>query len=197
MDPKPASSRRAHIDEAIAQARSTRYAALRDFAGLRPAALQWKPAPDRWSVGQCLEHLIASNASYTSLFQSIAEGTYRKTLAERIPLLPRLFGPLVRWSMAPESGVKVKTTQAFEPSESRVSERVVDEFAESVDALVASIAALEHVDLERFVVTSPFASFVCYRLKDAIPVAVVHLERHRLQAVRVTEHEEFPRSTDG
>ena len=31
---------------------------------LTPEQLNWKPAPEKWSVGQCLEHLAISNEVY-------------------------------------------------------------------------------------------------------------------------------------
>jgi len=31
---------------------------------LGPHQLNWKPAPDVWSVGQCLEHLCVANEVY-------------------------------------------------------------------------------------------------------------------------------------
>ena len=31
------------------------------FGSLSAEQLNWKPAPDRWSVAQCLEHLINTN----------------------------------------------------------------------------------------------------------------------------------------
>lgn len=192
----PGSPRNAYMHEAITRAAATRDVAVRDFAELGPVGINWKPAPDRWSVAQCLEHLISSNEAETSLFRAVAEGTYSKRAAERIPLVPRLMGRLARWSMTPGGGVKVRTTQAFEPSSSALPERIVEDFRESVDALLASMEALGHLDHERMVVTSPFSSLVCYRLKDAVLVAIVHLERHRLQAVRVTESEGFPSSAD-
>lgn len=33
---------------------------LKSVAGLTPAQLEFKAAPDRWSIGQCLEHIVSS-----------------------------------------------------------------------------------------------------------------------------------------
>lgn len=187
----------AYLHGAIAQARASRDAAVRDFGGLDAVALNWKPEPDRWSVAQCLDHLIATHDDYSAMFRAIAEGTYQTSVMERVPILPSVFGPLVRWAMAPDSGVSVKTTKPFVPSSSELPARIVVDFRESVDELVARIASLDHVDHGSVVVRSPFVGFVCYRLRDAVQVAVSHLERHRRQALRVTEHEGFPAPAGG
>ena len=38
--------------------------AERVFGGLSPAQLNWKPSAERWSVGQCFDHLITTNRTY-------------------------------------------------------------------------------------------------------------------------------------
>ena len=187
-----ASDQNAYLDAVRKRARSTRDRVVEDFGALDPVALNWKPGPDRWSVAQCLQHLIASNEEYGETFEAIASGAYRPSAYTRIPLLPRLFGPLVRWSMTPGNRVKVPTTAALEPGASDLGADIVGRFSASVDAHLERIAALGHVDHRRTTVASPFAKFVCYSLEDAITISVVHLERHRLQAVRVTEAPGFP-----
>ena len=181
-----------YIDAFLEQARTTRDRTVEDFGGLDARAVNWKPAPARWSVAQCLQHLIASNEEYSETFAAVANGTYRPSVFARIPLLPRVWGPLIRWAMTPGNRVKVPTTEALEPGESDIDVDIVDAFSASVDELLERIAALEHADQRQVVVESPFASFVGYSLGDAIAIAVAHLERHRLQAVRVTEMPGFP-----
>lgn len=181
-----------YLDHVLEQARATRDRAVREFGGLDGSALNWKPSPDRWSIAQCLHHLIVSNERYCPTFAAIADGSRRTTLAERIPILPRLWGPLVRRSMTPGNQVRVKTTADLQPSASDLSERVVEDFRTNVDEHLERIEALRHVDHRGEIVTSPFLGFVCYSLQDAIVISIVHLERHRLQAQRVMEHDGFP-----
>lgn len=184
--------RNAYVASVLARARATRDRVVDDFGGLDERALNWKPGPDRWSVAQCLQHLIASNQEYGVTFEAIADGSHRSTLFERIPLLPRVWGPLIAWSMTPGNRVKVPTTETLQPAASDISGTIVEDFRASVDAHLERIAMLDHVDHGQTIVTSPFAGFVCYSLKDAVTISVVHLERHRVQAVRVTQRPGFP-----
>ena len=53
----------AEKDKALAYLESTKNAVLEAAKGLSPAQMNFKPAPDRWSVAECLEH-IASAEDY-------------------------------------------------------------------------------------------------------------------------------------
>ena len=41
------------------------------FGQLTPAQLNWKPSAERWSVGQCFEHLLNSNKGYFPIVDSV------------------------------------------------------------------------------------------------------------------------------
>jgi arginine decarboxylase len=58
----------------IAEVREVSDEADRLFGQLTSAQLNWKPAPDSWSVAQCLEHLIAMNADFFPAFDAITRG---------------------------------------------------------------------------------------------------------------------------
>lgn len=176
----------AYLPEVRAQAEATRDAAARDFGDLELDALNWKPSPQAWSVAQCLDHLRIANRAYWPTFDAIAEGRKRTTIAERIPMLPRLFGPLLRRAVSPDTRVRTKTTSDLRPAASDLPASIISDVAANVDAHLAKIDALTAVDHGRIVVTSPFARFVTYTLEDAVRISVAHLERHRRQAVGVT-----------
>lgn len=52
--------------------------AMQDFGTLQAEVLNWKPAQDVWSVGQCLDHLIVTNSTYIPLIQQILYGKQPK-----------------------------------------------------------------------------------------------------------------------
>jgi hypothetical protein len=184
-----------YLPATIAQARDTRDDVAREFGGLDHAALNWKPSPDRWSIGQCLDHLIVSNELYWPAFDAIAEGRKVDSFFERIPLLPRLFGSLVRWAVAPDNRIRSRAPRKLEPTASEVPASIVDDFCVNVDEHLAKMASTSHVDHSKEVVPSPFSRVICYTVKDAVIISVAHLERHRLQAQRVMEHDGFPDHT--
>ena len=50
------------------------------FGDLTNEQINWKPAPESWSVGQCLDHLIKSNEAFFAELDKITAGTRKNTL---------------------------------------------------------------------------------------------------------------------
>jgi hypothetical protein len=50
------------------------------FRHLNAQQINWKPSADRWSVAQCLEHLITINREYYPQFGQIIKGEKKTTL---------------------------------------------------------------------------------------------------------------------
>ena len=61
----------------VSEARAAAASAQQTFGHLTAEQLNWKPAPDAWSVAQCFDHLITINAGYFPIMQSLARGTYK------------------------------------------------------------------------------------------------------------------------
>jgi len=176
----------------IAEVRDVSDEADRRFGRLTPEQLNWRPAPESWSVAQCLEHLIAMNADFFPAFDAIARGDYRPPMAARLPLLPRLWGPLILKAVQPGTRGKVKTRPRFVPSSSEISGDVVSRFRAHQDDLAARMGRMTNVDPRRVAVVSPMTGAVAYSLFDAYRIIVAHERRHLAQAVRVTGSAGFP-----
>src|SRR4030095_3234946 len=86
------------------------------FGKLTAEQLNWKPSPESWSVGQCLDHLITTNRSYFRGFDEVINGSKVTRFMERLPVLPRLFGNLLVKSLDPDAARKLKAPPAFQPS---------------------------------------------------------------------------------
>src|SRR5262245_8019435 len=53
--------------------------------GLTGAQLNWKPSPEAWSVGQCLEHLCLANEVYAEPMAKALDGRRTGPVDEIIP----------------------------------------------------------------------------------------------------------------
>jgi hypothetical protein len=164
------------------------------FAGLSPRELNWKPAPDRWSVGQCFEHLNAAGSGMIKAIEAKIDGISPVTFYERLPLLPKLFGRVISNAVSPEAERKMKAPKIFEPTQSDVDDGVVVSFLEFQPAIAA---AMERCTDTRIIMGSPASAFITYSLLDAFTIVVRHEQRHVLQAKRVMEHTDFPHNTEG
>lgn len=165
------------------------------FGGLSARQLNWKPAPEQWSVGQCFDHLIKTNQGFFAELEQLARGGRGGTAWERLSPLSGLFGRLILKGLAPASGRKFKAPRGLAPSAGDVEPGVISRFAAHQSELADLMSrAAASADLKKTVVTSPVSKFVTYTLGDAFRIVVTHERRHFEQARRVTEGEGFPRA---
>lgn len=185
-------AQRAELANLIAAANDVAKEAKSVFGNLSAAQLNWKPSSDRWSVAQCFEHLITSNAGYFPVVDSVLAGK-KRTFWESMPVLPGLAGKMLIKALDPASTRKVKAPKKFQPAQSDIPASVIDDFVAQQAQVVEKMKATEHLDLESTVITSPVASVVTYSLMDAYRIIVVHERRHFQQAKRVMEESAFPK----
>lgn len=176
-----------------AQAMANTEDARTAFGWMGATQLNWKPGPDRWSVGECLDHLLNASASYFPTFEKLLAGTREATLWQKVPGLPGLLGGLMIRYLSPDSAKKMKAPLIFQPSRSDVSRDVVARFVDQQARLLGYMQACERIDPENVVISSPVTKLVPYSLMDAFRILVVHQQRHLQQARRVTESEAFPK----
>lgn len=161
------------------------------FGHLTPSQLNWKPSPERWSIAQCFDHLIAVNKAYFPVIDNVLAGK-KRTLWESMPVLPGLMGKMVIKAVEPTSTRKFKARKNFEAAQSNISGSIINDFVDHQAEVVDKMKATQHLDLEKIIITSPVAAVMTYSLIDAYRIIVVHEERHFQQAKRVTEETEFP-----
>lgn len=164
------------------------------FGRLSAAQLNWKPSAERWSVGQCFDHLIVTNRCFFPDLERVAAGTYRSSLWGRVSPLSGFFARLILKALDPEKGRKTKAPRVFEPARSDVAADVMQKFAAHQEELSAKLRATAGADLRGLKVTSPVSPVATYSLFDAYRIVVAHERKHFEQARRVTRTEGFPTS---
>lgn len=181
----------ADLPSLIAEANLVASEAKSKFGHLTTSQLNWKPSADRWSVAQCFDHLLNANKDYLPAIDNVLAGK-KRTLLERLPVLPGLAGKLLIKSMDPASTRKFKAPKSFEPAQSNIIGTVIDDFVDQQRQILEKMKATEHLDPEKIVITSPAVAAIPYSLMDAYRLIVAHERRHFQQAQRVTEESGFP-----
>lgn len=184
--------RKAALPELVDAAQAIAAEALRDFGKLSLRQLNWKPAAQSWSVGQCLDHLLTTNAEYLPIFEAVRAGHKKTTFLERLPLLPRLWGNLMIDAVSPEAPRKLRAPKILHPAQSDIDGAVVLRFAEQQEKLVEHFLTVDRLGLGSVVITSPVSPLITYSLLDSCRIMVAHEQRHLQQASRVTTNPEFP-----
>lgn len=154
------------------------------FGNLRIYPLNWKENQQKWSIGQCLEHLITTNETYFTHFEAIANGTYQPTFWQKISPLSAYFGNWVLETTRPVVTSPLKAPPTFAPTQSEVSANIVSNFITHNQALSTLIAKLANANPQT-VLSSPALGLITYPLKDALQMICQHEERHLNQAEKV------------
>ena len=181
------------LDSLISAAHSINEDAKTLFDNLNETQLNWKPDAESWSVGQCLEHLIAATSQGFPAIESVIRGDYKPNLWARLPFLPNFFGNQILQAILPENKKKIKAPKAFRPTNSNVSSNIVGDFIANQQKLIELMTATQNVDTAKVVIASPAASFLTYTLFDAYKISVYHARRHFRQAQNVMKLENFPK----
>jgi len=163
-----------------------------EFGALSPEQLNWKPAPERWSVGQCLDHLIVADCLYFPSLKKITEGNYSMTSWQRWSPFSSLFGKILVNQLQEKAKSKVKTAKIFYPTTSQINAGIFDRFHKHLDTLLEYTYACKEVDLDKTYISSPVSKFITYSLRNAITILIQHEHRHINQALRVKGQKEFP-----
>lgn len=162
------------------------------FGQLNAEQLNWKPNADSWSVAQCLDHLSTSNGLMLAAFDPVISGTKRTSFVERLPFLPGLMGRMMIKFVAPQGKQKLKAPPAAVPSSSKLDPQIVNQFVTLQQQVGQKFKAVEHLNPDNVIVTSPFIGVITYSLLNAARIIVAHERRHFEQARRVMAAEGFP-----
>jgi len=179
------------LAEAVREIEQVTAAVKRDFGAFSAQQLNWKPAPDRWSVCECLEHLIQTNGWYFGIVEPILARQYSKPFLGRIPGYPGMLGKMLINAVSPHEMRKTETMRVFEPARSTVDIDEIARFTEHQSKLVELIRKSERLDLKKTIIASPATSMIVYSLLDAWRLIAAHEMRHLGQARNVAAMDGF------
>lgn len=156
-------------------------------AGLSDTQINWRPAPGRWSVGQCLMHLANStDAALPHIDRAIAHARERSWPR---PMAPVRYGWFTRWmigSMEPPPKRLMKTFKIFfPPDEPLRKEDVLRALGASRDRLLDRARQADQVDFKRAIVVSPVSRLFRLPLGGYLAFLAAHDRRHLHQAQQV------------
>ena len=157
------------------------------FGRLDARQLNWRPDATRWSVAQCLEHLLAANRLMVQSAQEALDGAKPPTVWQRMPVLPGMFGRMLIRSQAPQATRKFTASPLATPVSSEIAADIVDRFIAQDHELVRWLRRLDEPRARRVIMISPFVTFITYSLLDGARLILAHDHRHIQQAGRVVQ----------
>ena len=165
----------------------TEQGVINAVAGLSEAQLNFKPAPDRWSVLECVKHIAITEQG---LWQMTNGAIQQAANPEKRSEIKATDDQVIQ--MIESRVQKVKTTPPLEPQNTPY--KSLDEALESFKTNRAKL--IEYVkstndDLRNHVVTFPPGSFDSYQM---ILFIGAHSNRHTQQIEEVKADPNFPKS---
>jgi len=147
-----------------------------------------RPAPDRWSAADCVEHLnLTSRAFLPLLRDAIAEARLTGRAAK-----PRYRRDAIGWFMSMMMGplrhvgkarvVRVKTLPPFVPKGNRSRTEILSDFVRNEAELISLIRSADGLPIDGVKIVSPFGGRVKYNVYSAFVILARHQERHLEQA---------------
>lgn len=153
---------------------------------------QWaaRPAPNEWSVAECIAHLNLSSAAMLPRMRTAFDEAkqlprvggrfYNGSLFGR--MLARMVGPVPQL-LGFKLG-RTKTPAAFVPGSELPRAQVVFEFRRWLAEELALIWSIEDLQIDRVTIESPFVAGARYDGFSALWIVVQHELRHVVQAER-------------
>ena len=162
------------------------------FGQLDARQLNWRPDPAAWSVAQCFDHLLNANRQMFEAIDAALGPSASRTIWQRLPLLPRLFGRVLIRSQMPEARQKFTAPATAVPAASAIDPDITDRFIAHQGEAAARVRTLDGRGVAGTIMVSPFVSFITYSVLDGCRLIVTHERRHFEQARRVTQAPGFP-----
>lgn len=168
--------------------------AQESFGGLDARQLNWRPDATRWSVAQCFDHLLTANRLMFQAAEDALDASAPRSVWQRLPVLPGLFGRMMVRSQAPGAARKFTAPAKARPHASDIPADVIERFIEQHRRAAARAQSLDERDAARAIMTSPFARVVTYSVLDGWRLVFAHDCRHVEQARGVMQLAGFPRA---
>lgn len=166
--------------------KDTRNEVLKSVKGLSEAQLNYKAAPDRWSIKECMYHIAISEKNLWGLLEMTMKSPANPEKRSEIKVTDEDFVKMIE-----NRTNKVKTSEPFEPKNTPY--KTLDEAINAFKAMRADhIKYMKSTteDLRNHVVQMPFGMIDCYQL--CLMVAA-HDNRHRQQIDEVKADPGFPK----
>ena len=162
-------------------------------APLSDGQFAWQPAPDTWSVAQCIEHLNATARQYLPMLdEGIADAIWRGLYGAG-PYAYNWVGRSLVYLVEPTTRFRAKAPKAFRPKPGRPRHDVIAAFCAYQVQYIDRLCQANGLDLERARVASPAARWIRMPLGSGFAMMVAHERRHLAQARRVLAAEGYPR----
>jgi hypothetical protein len=166
--------------------KDTENGVLASVKGLSEAQLKFKPAPDKWSVEECLKHIAISEKLIRGM---VDDGLKQPANPEKRNEIKTTDEQIIK--SLEDRSTKVKAIDPMKPENTpfKSASEALDSFKENREKLIGYVKNTKD-DLRNHVLTLPIGTYDCYQL---ILIIGSHSNRHMQQIEEVKADPNFPK----
>jgi hypothetical protein len=154
-----------------------------------------KPAANRWSAAECVEHLNLTSRAYIPLLRDAvaSAGEVRRAPSNHYRhdalgwFLSKMFGPV--WHLGKFKVARVRTTPAFVPDVARSRTEILSNFVRLQTELISLVRLADGLPIDEVKLVSPFGGRMRYSAYSALVIVSRHEHRHLEQAEEAVHQE--------
>ncbi|MDX2045782.1 MAG: DinB family protein [Chitinophagaceae bacterium] len=171
---------------AVTHMKDTRADFLKSVKGLTDEQLNFKPAPDRWSIKECAYHIALSENNLWQMLEGTLKAPANPEKRSEIKVSDE---QLIK--MMTDRSHKVKTFEAFEPKSAKwkTLDEALADFKGSRQGHMSYLKSTTE-DLRNHVAQTPLGWVDCYQMCLFISA---HTSRHTLQINELKADPNFPK----
>jgi hypothetical protein len=181
----------ANVESFLLQSKSVTQDLPGIASNLSEDQFNWRPAPDRWSVSQSIEHLNITTERYIPALTAAISGA---RAAHRLADGPFVLGVIERWfvgMMEPPPRRRFRTRPEFVAPARLAPDATVQRFLVLQRQFTECMQSADGLDLRRIKVRSQFGP-VSWSLNGTFAILLAHQRRHVWQARQVRKEPAFP-----
>jgi len=159
---------------------------IHEFQGLSEEELVWKPEPDRWSIAECLQHIIIANSTYVKDIEKRIAHAEVKTI--EYPIRFSITGRLFLYAVDPKYKWKVPAPKIFKPTNGNKVEngkKTLEDFLKLQDKIMQTARKACAYDHQHVPTYSPLSKLLRFNVGEQLYIMMRHTKRHINQSKRV------------
>lgn len=173
--------------------------ALGDFQPLSVQQLNWREAPHKWSILECIAHLnYVADFYFPPIFKAIKYAKIKGSSPQKSftrSWLGHYYVSKMRLRRNNQVKKAIETSQKYTPvlnvNKQLSKKEIFDNFVANQKTLMHILAQAKSINIEKTRVYAFFFNLVSVRFGDMLKILVYHNERHIVQAQRVLYHDQF------
>ena len=160
---------------------------------LTDVQFNWRPDTDRWSISQCIDHLVVTGRNSLSHIDRAINEARAKGLFSQGPFR---YGLIESWfvrQMEPRARMRFKAPKVYLPSANRPYAETVLRFYDLQEEFLQRIEQANGIDLSRAKVNNAVSRWFRLSLGQELAFNTAHERRHLWQAKQVKQERDYPR----